>query len=129
MGRTRTNKSGKDSWKCKSCNKQYSHTRLKLGVEKNNLLSVSAHRSFREPNKIGVRGIHFEERTGKYRFHIKKDGKLFQSQRYVSLIDTMIAYNIKAKELYGENAFQHDISAFQNHKEYEYGTKGPAVSF
>lgn len=75
-------------------------------------------------NTSGFKGVSFWKGRGKFAAEIKNYGKRYFLGFYNNAIDAAIAYNIKALEFFGPDAFQNDISQYRNPKDYEYGTKG-----
>ncbi len=59
-------------------------------------------------NKNG-RGIYFDKSGKRYRACLSVKNKTLKLGSFKDINDAKIAYNIKAKEVYGKDAFQHDI--------------------
>ncbi len=57
------------------------------------------------------KGVSFSKREGKYTSYIKIDGKQISLGDYVVEIDAAIAYNVAAKEAFGEFAYLNEIDA------------------
>ena len=62
----------------------------------------TANQKHRPDNASGHRGVYWAD--GKWRAQIRHNGKLLNLGRFVSLQQAAMAYNEKAKELYGEFA-------------------------
>lgn len=60
-------------------------------------------------NTSGFVGVSFYKPTGKWLAQICKDGKHYHLGYYVDIINAVIAYNKKSKDLFGEFAFQNKI--------------------
>lgn len=56
-------------------------------------------------NKSGYKGVHFNKNCGKWRAMIRIDNKSHHIGVYEDIKDAVIAYNKKAKELFGEFAY------------------------
>ena len=66
--------------------------RIKTGVQTN--------------NTTGYKGVHFENYSQKYRAVIGYKGRLVRLGRFNDPAVAAYVYNSKAKELYGEKAYQ-----------------------
>lgn len=60
-------------------------------------------------NALG-RGIYFDKSGNRYRACISDNNKTLKLGSFKNINDAKKAYNIKSYELYGENAFQHEIN-------------------
>lgn len=81
----------------------------KLNNQKSNLrLATKAENSrnlpLRKDSKSGVKGVYKCNITNKWRAHITKDYKKYNLGRFQTLHAAKVAYNTKAKELFGEFA-------------------------
>jgi len=65
--------------------------------------------SVRKTSKSGVKGVSFHKATQKYRALIHINGKQQTVGYFKTIEEAKISYNNKAKELYGEFAYQHEI--------------------
>lgn len=59
-------------------------------------------------NNLG-RGIYFDTYGKNYRACISHNNKTLKLGRFKTIEEAKLAYNIKAKEIYGEDAFQHKL--------------------
>ena len=55
------------------------------------------------------RGVYFDKSGNRFRACISQNNKTIKLGSFKNYNDAKIAYNKKAKEIYGEDAFQHDI--------------------
>ena len=60
-------------------------------------------------NKLG-RGIYFDKFGNRFRACISKNNKTLKLGSFKNILDAKVAYNIKALEIYGSNAYQHNIN-------------------
>jgi hypothetical protein len=63
----------------------------------------------RKDNKSGYKGVCYNSKTGKWRAYIQKDRRWSQIGMFNTPIEAARAYNKKAKELFGEYAWQNPI--------------------
>ncbi len=71
---------------------------------------TNGHKGNKRKNSISkFRGVYFIKNRNKYRFEITKDGKRYSKSDFSSEQEAVLAFNRKAKELYGDNAFQNEI--------------------
>lgn len=59
----------------------------------------------RPNNKLGVKGIHIDKESGKYRAQISKDGRHIHLGRFSSLEDACAVYNAASQRIAGEYAY------------------------
>lgn len=88
--------------------------------------SRSLQASSRAIGMSGYRGVQKRE-DGRFAAAIKKDGRYYYIGRYASAESAAFAYNQRARELFGETAFQNQIEwSGRDPKKYNYGTRGSA---
>jgi hypothetical protein len=85
--------------------------RNKLDNRLSNLRLVSAklncyNRTIKERQ---VKGVHYDKCGNRYRACISDANVTKKLGSFKTIIDAKIAYNKAAKEMYGENAFQHIV--------------------
>ncbi len=88
--------------------------RNKLNNQKSNLRFAnksinSINRNLQKSNKSGFRGVHFDSHSKKWRAEIHHYDKHIRLGRFSDIKDAAIAYNDKAKELFGEFAYLNKI--------------------
>lgn len=65
----------------------------------------------RSHNKAAYKGIEYMPRLNKYRARIRLDGKRYSLGCFVTPEEAAIAYNTKAKELFGEFAYLNEVKS------------------
>lgn len=85
--------------------------RNKLNNKRENLriVSYSLNSYNKEIKNINGRGIYFDKSGNRYRACISLNNKTLKLGSFKNINDAKKAYNLKAKEIYGENAYQHII--------------------
>lgn len=85
--------------------------RNKLNNKRENLriVSYSLNAYNKEISNKNGRGIYFDKAGNRYRACISFNNKTLKLGSFKIIKEAKIAYNLKAKEIYGENAFQHII--------------------
>ena len=68
-----------------------------------------ANQGVRSDSRSGVKGVIWHNRVGKWWARVTKNGKKHHAGYHSSLRQAAIAYNTKAKELFGEFAYQNEI--------------------
>ena len=72
---------------------------------------INSHNKKKQDNTSSkFKGVSYVKRSGKWRARVNKEGKEHTAGTYDTEIEAAIAYNIKAKELYGEFANINKIS-------------------
>lgn len=61
------------------------------------------------PGKSGTRGVQYKQREKRWLARLKKDGKRIHIGSYLTKKDALIAWNKKAKEEFGEYAYQNPL--------------------
>lgn len=63
----------------------------------------------RSDNMTGYRGVSWSEPAKSYEYRLTKDGITYRQRGFSTPEEAALAYNIKAKEIYKEYAFQNKI--------------------
>lgn len=61
----------------------------------------------------GLRGVYFDRATGKYKAFIKHHGTLHYFGLFATALEAADAFNKKARELRGDNAYQNPLNELQ----------------
>lgn len=85
--------------------------RNKSNNKRENLRIVSASLNCynTDVKNVNGRGIYFDKSGHRFRACISFKNKTLKLGSFKNIKDAKIAYNIKAKEIYGADAFQHEI--------------------
>jgi hypothetical protein len=62
-------------------------------------------------NKLGVKGIDFIKKTGKYRATIRVNYKKIHIESFNTLKEAAIAWNEASRKYFGEFGYQNDLEA------------------
>lgn len=114
------------SYFCSRCQKVISTSSL-LGISESEHRSRQVNKKAEPRGRSGYKGVSWNARRGFWIAEVVRLGKRYYLGAFVRAEDAAIAYNTKALELYGSDAYQNIIVIDRNSKDYEYGTKGPAI--
>lgn len=77
---------------------------LRLATQSQNKANSNAYKN----NKLGIKGVRLH-RNGQYEARIRKDGVLIYIGCFRTIKEAMIAYNNRAKDLFGDFASLHPV--------------------